>query len=164
MQKEFTQIPTLYQKIRDVFGNMVNHILKEEYRKLDVNEKLQLVTRDKSLNVIVINEKYVRSELEFDAYLTFLYRSEFNLDEIKDPKKRAAILKRMRTFILRVCWKMKDVFPFKNELLEMAQCLNPETFSFENWTKLGQRYEKVLQNNFMYFKQSLKATKRNYAC
>jgi len=165
MQKDTAQITVIYKRIREIFNNLINHVLNEEYRARDVNDKLKLVKRNDELDLIFIDETCLKSDIEFDAYIEFLYKSEFNLDDIGDQNptsnKRAAILKKMRIFIMRLCWKMVDVFPYDNALLEDISCIFPTTFSDSKWMNIAKRFETVLINKLYTLQEELERYKDN---
>jgi len=165
MQKDTSQITMIHRKIREIFNNLINHVLNNEHREKDVNDKLKLVKRNHELDLVFIDETCLKTDVEFDAHMEFLYKSEFNLDDIgdQDPtsNKRGTILKTMRIFILCLCWKMVDVFPYNEALLEDISCIFPTTFSDSKWMSIAKRFEKVLINKLYIFQEELERYKEN---
>jgi len=160
MQNDFFQFTKLHKKIREIFNNYANHLLKEEYRQLDVETKLTLFKRNANLDVVTIEEGYARSDIEFDANIEYLYQSEVNLKEI-DEKNRGEIISNLRGYITRACWKMIDVFPYKDDLLLDVSCIYPKSFSYQKWEKVTKRFERVLSKKFFVFLEELENTKKN---
>ena len=50
---------------------------------------------------------------------------------------------------------MKILFPFNDKLLQAISCLDPESFDFNNWKWLAERYTNIINNEFPIFYKQL---------
>ena len=80
----------------------------------------------------------------FVDHLLSIHKNEISWNIIKEIAKKDEISKNMIEYIKRLTYKMTQLFPFDDELLQFLSCLSPKSFNFTNWKLLANRYTNII--------------------
>ena len=121
-------------KIQELFNNIMNILIKDEYRTMPIKEKLNLPLRNKErwgIDIVSINEKFLKSAEDFSNNLRSIYKVQIEWNKFIFTNKKSDIMQVMIHFLSRICWKISQLFPFSEEFNDKLKCIYPETFNYD---------------------------------
>jgi len=129
-------------------------ILKKDFRTSSIEQKLKWMSIVRELDFISIDCDFLKNDIEFEEYLNLYSGNDFSLSTLSEQIKKD-VLKSFRDFILRMSWKMGDLMPFNDALLENAPCLNPIYHDYDSWIFLAKQFQKHLPCKLSEFAKDL---------
>jgi len=143
-QNQFAQIALTESVIGNFFETVVNILLKPEFKKLSLSEKLGLVQRNKELNLFTIHEDYIKNIEELTIHFQEIYGGAIEFQLIEDRNILKNIIEDFKKFLLRLLFKAQKVLPFNNDLLSKIKCLNPKEFDENTFLSLAKNYPNII--------------------
>jgi hypothetical protein len=125
-QQQDSCVTEIIPRSREFLIIMINLILKSEYRKLSIEEKLKFVTYDKETKLCNIDDSYFRSEVDFYTNMKSIYGKNIQFEILNDKESQAKISRNLIQFILRLLWKLKEKLPLQDQNLDRISTLNPQ--------------------------------------
>ena len=157
-QKREPLVAKIQQETRDIFNSTINLILLDDYRTMNINEKLKLFEYIKENKTVTIDAEYLKNPNLSVDHLLSIHKNEISWNIIKEIAKKDEISKNMIEYIKRLTYKMTQLFPFDDELLQFLSCLSPKSFNCTNWKLLANtcRYTNIISaDDFKFFYKQL---------
>jgi hypothetical protein len=169
MQSSESRIPDIHQNLRSLYNEVISYIIKDDKRPLPLSWKFQLFTRNPNLDTVVFDETYAKPDSEFLEYYEILHDKILDSGDLSESKK-FKFFKNMKDFIIRLCWKMSDLLPFNDALLQDISCIYPTSFDRKKYLLLAKRFQQVLkvtmsciENELTKFEENIEGMKKSYS-
>ena len=105
-QKREPLVTKIQEEIRDLFNSTINLILLDDYRTMNINEKMKLFEYIKENKTVTIDAKYLKNPNLFVDHLLSIHKNEISWNIIKEIAKKDEISKNMIEYIKRLAYKM----------------------------------------------------------
>jgi len=143
-QKRLTEVGHIQLTIQHFFNSIINLLLKDEFKNMPFEDKLNLVTKDKELDLMQIDEKLLKNIEEFAAHLEKYFDHVIPLSSIEDVDQKLDLVSYLQQFLMRLLYKSQKKLPFQDRLLNLITSLFPNNFKSDDVMLLAESFKNII--------------------